>query len=70
MLTTFSDQSINWQKAAKELTIRFLVEQEYLGYWRGTFFEEWEGMVDVFSERLARFVLARLCLARKGLARS
>jgi hypothetical protein len=45
---SFSDQSINWQKAAQELTIRFLVEQEYLGYWRGTFFEEWEGMVDVF----------------------
>ncbi len=37
---SFSDQMIKWHRADKEMTVRFLVEQDYLKYWRGTVFEE------------------------------
>jgi len=49
--TSFFDQSISWQKAARELTIRFLMERDYLdqnwrGDWRRTFSADWEGLIE------------------------
>ena len=51
--TFFSDQSINWQKAAQELTIRLLVERNY---------EDWEAMMEAFSTPPAYQELAQRLL--------
>ena len=45
------EQSIDWQKAARELTIRFLVERGYSNYdWEEAFFEDWQAMLEARSD--------------------
>jgi hypothetical protein len=48
----FPDQSINWKNAARELTIRFLVERTFCfnDGWRETLVEDWGAMVETLSE--------------------
>ena len=46
---SFADQSINWQKAARELTIRFLVDRDYHGGWREAFSKDWGAMIEACS---------------------
>ena len=68
---SFADQGIDWQKAARELTICCLVERDCgkpwkeggLKKWERNFFEDWQATVASFSDSLVHQELVQSLLA-------
>ena len=46
---SYSEQSIDWRRAARELTLRFLMECDYRDDWEESFFEDWGAMMASFT---------------------